>query len=548
MKQYSINHQSKLILSMMAALLILLPAQPIQVNAEANTNTADPAHIPSSESEPEKQQNNNTENTGKSEPKAQWETGANGKRYVHSGGSYTKNNFETIEEKQYYFDQSGYAVHSQWLLINGNWYYFDETGVMTTDQWIDKYYVGENGIMLRNSATPDGFYVGSDGAWIPAGWKLNNVGWWYMESNGTWPANAWKDIKDRRYYFNGAGYMVTNWQKINDNWYYFDQSGYMATNCWIGNYYLGSDGIMLRNSATPDGYYVGNDGAWIPAGWKIGRTWWYMESNGTWPAAQWKFINGNWYYFDHEGYLVTNWQTINGEWYYLRNSGEAVYGWQYINGSWYYFNSACAMVHDQWIGDYYLGSSGTMAVNHWIGNYYVRYNGACARNGWLKLGDYWYHFNGYADIDATQQYAPTLISDHGYYISPMKTGNMNTPSERIEAMISRAYDYTGSIWKACYSQAPGGYADCSGLVMQCLLAAGFDPSPAVPSHHARPENEYDSRTLYYSVSMRHVSVSELQRGDLVWYARNGIIIHIAIYLGNGQVKSTHGRHESLPIH
>jgi glucan-binding YG repeat protein len=439
MKQYSINHQSKLILSMMAALLILLPAQPIQVNAEANTNTADPAHIPSSESEPEKQQNNNTENTGKSEPKAQWETGANGKRYVHSGGSYTKNNFETIEEKQYYFDQSGYAVHSQWLLINGNWYYFDETGVMTTDQWIDKYYVGENGIMLRNSATPDGFYVGSDGAWIPAGWELNNVGWWYMESNGTWP------------------------------------------------------------------------------------------------AAQWKFINGNWYYFDHEGYLVTNWQTINGEWYYLRNSGEAVYGWQYINGSWYYFNSACAMVHDQWIGDYYLGSSGTMAVNQWIGNYYVRYNGACARNGWLKLGDYWYHFNGYADIDATQQYAPTLISDHGYYISPMKTGNMNTPSERIEAMISRAYDYTGSIWKACYSQAPGGYADCSGLVMQCLLAAGFDPSPAIPSHHARPENEYDSRTLYYSVSMRHVSVSELQRGDLVWYARNGIIIHIAIYLGNGQV-------------
>ena len=59
MKLSSMNHQSKLILSMMAALLILLPAQPIQVNAEANTNTADPAHIPSSESEPEKQQNNN---------------------------------------------------------------------------------------------------------------------------------------------------------------------------------------------------------------------------------------------------------------------------------------------------------------------------------------------------------------------------------------------------------------------------------------------------------------------------------------------------------
>ena len=119
-----------------------------------------------------------------------------------------------------------------------------------------------------------------------------------------------------------------------------------------------------------------------------------MENNGTWPVAQWKFINDNWYYS----------------------------------------NNSCAMVHDQWIG-----------------NYYVRYNGACARNGWLKWGDTWYHFNGNADIDVTQQYAPTLISEPEYYISPMKIGDMNTPSERIEAMIFRAYDYSGSIWKACHT-------------------------------------------------------------------------------------------------
>lgn len=28
--------------------------------------------------------------------------------------------------------------------------------------------------------------------------------------------------------------------------------------------YLGSSGAMLTNARTPDGYYVGADGAWVP--------------------------------------------------------------------------------------------------------------------------------------------------------------------------------------------------------------------------------------------------------------------------------------------
>lgn len=52
------------------------------------------------------------------------------------------------------------------------------------------------------------------------------------------------------------------WVNVSDNWYYRDDSGNNVTNQWIGNYYLGSDGVMLTNSWTPDGYYVGADGAW----------------------------------------------------------------------------------------------------------------------------------------------------------------------------------------------------------------------------------------------------------------------------------------------
>jgi len=55
-----------------------------------------------------------------------------------------------------------------------------------------------------------------------------------------------------------AGQWINNY----GNWYYLGDDGSMTINKWVGNYYLGSDGVMLTNSYTPDGYYVGADGAW----------------------------------------------------------------------------------------------------------------------------------------------------------------------------------------------------------------------------------------------------------------------------------------------
>ncbi len=53
------------------------------------------------------------------------------------------------------------------------------------------------------------------------------------------------------------------WKKDNGAWYYYHSDGRMATNEWAGNYYLGSDGAMLSNTTTPDGYKVDANGAWI---------------------------------------------------------------------------------------------------------------------------------------------------------------------------------------------------------------------------------------------------------------------------------------------
>ncbi|MBR1674085.1 MAG: C40 family peptidase [Eubacterium sp.] len=164
-----------------------------------------------------------------------------------------------------------------------------------------------------------------------------------------------------------------------------------------------------------------------------------------------------------------------------------------------------------------------------------------------------YIFKGSKLAKVTNELTP-LTELPGYYVSPMYAGNFNSSSERIEAMIKRAYDYLniGTQYIICTSKRPGESVDCSGLVMQCLYAAGFDPYPATPAHHALPENEYDSRTLWSSVKMKHVKVtkdgakyateknidmSKLKRGDLIFYKSEDAdrINHVAIYLGNGKV-------------
>lgn len=33
-------------------------------------------------------------------------------------------------------------------------------------------------------------------------WQKDNVGWWYLEDNNTYPVNGWKTINGVMYYFN----------------------------------------------------------------------------------------------------------------------------------------------------------------------------------------------------------------------------------------------------------------------------------------------------------------------------------------------------------
>ena len=173
-----------------------------------------------------------------------------------------------------------------------------------------------------------------------AGWQQDNVGWWYQNADGSYPAACWKAINGTWYYFEASGYMVTGWQSIGGIWYYFAGSGTMTT------------------------------------GWKsIGGIWYYFAESGAMTTG-WKSIGGIWYYFAGSGAMTTGWKSIGGIWYYFAGSGAMVTGWKAIGGAWYYFQANGAMVANQWLGNYYLQADGSMATNKWIGNYYVGADGA----------------------------------------------------------------------------------------------------------------------------------------------------------------------------
>lgn len=41
-------------------------------------------------------------------------------------------------------------------------------------------------------------------------WKQDSTGWWWQEDDGSWPSNVWRAISGKWYYFGNDGYMLSN--------------------------------------------------------------------------------------------------------------------------------------------------------------------------------------------------------------------------------------------------------------------------------------------------------------------------------------------------
>lgn len=102
----------------------------------------------------------------------------------------------------------------QWERINGSWWAFDANG------------------------------------YLVIGWLLDQNGRWYHVDENRGMTTGWfLDLRDGKWYYLNpeTGAMAVGWRLIDGKWYYLDPAS----------------SAMLRNTTTPDGYYVGEDGSYI---------------------------------------------------------------------------------------------------------------------------------------------------------------------------------------------------------------------------------------------------------------------------------------------
>ena len=100
--------------------------------------------------------------------------------YMHSksdgmlGTMMTGWHYDESDGKWYYLDPATGAMATGWRQIDGKWYYFNPTPygeTWTLDHGTSVWRFNQSSIrpygsMYQDEITPDGYRVGSDGAWI----------------------------------------------------------------------------------------------------------------------------------------------------------------------------------------------------------------------------------------------------------------------------------------------------------------------------------------------------------------------------------------------
>jgi len=102
-------------------------------------------------------------------------------------------------------------------------------------------------------------YIDENGDRV-TGWKEIEGKYYYFNEKGIMQS-GFQDIDGERYYLNEDGTMQTGRLDLEGNTYFFDQDGHMIKDAWIDNvYYVGEDGVMLRNMENKEGIHFDEEG------------------------------------------------------------------------------------------------------------------------------------------------------------------------------------------------------------------------------------------------------------------------------------------------
>ena len=224
----------------------------------------------------------------------------NGSRYYLNASGAMQTGWKWLENNWYYYANSG-AMKTGWIKDNEKWYYLNQDGIMQTGkQEINgtRYYLNTSGAMQTGWQWLDKhwYYYAESGA-MKTGWLKDQGTWYYLEAQEGTMLVGLHQVDGKQYYFSASGAMQTGWKWFDNHYRYFEASGAMKTG-WIKDkgvwYYLNhEDGIML----------VGLH--------KINGDHYYLDSTGAMQTG-WNRIDGNWYYFQTNGSLLKNATTPDG--------------------------------------------------------------------------------------------------------------------------------------------------------------------------------------------------------------------------------------------
>jgi hypothetical protein len=132
-----------------------------------------------------------------------WVVNEKGRRYQAANGKYLKNIWLNVSGQIYRLNAEGYC-RTGWFVYSGK-----------------KYFAGKNGALYCRQ--------------------------WYTENGAT-------------YYLSSAGSCVTSkWVKWHGNYRYLQADGRMAVSCWVGDYYVGPEGVRLKNCVVGN-YWLNDEG------------------------------------------------------------------------------------------------------------------------------------------------------------------------------------------------------------------------------------------------------------------------------------------------
>lgn len=224
----------------------------------------------------------------------------NSTRYYLNASGAMQTGWKRLENNWYYYANSG-AMKTGWIKDNEKWYYLNQDGIMQTGkQGINgtRYYLNTSGAMQTGWQWLDKhWYYYADSGAMKTGWLKDQGTWYYLEDQEGIMLVGFQQVDGKQYYFSVSGAMQTGWKWFDNHYRYFEGSGAMKTG-WIKDkgiwYYLNpEDGIMLvgLHKVNGDHYYFDDSGA--------------MQTG-------WKRLDGNWYYFQTDGSLLKNATTPDG--------------------------------------------------------------------------------------------------------------------------------------------------------------------------------------------------------------------------------------------